>query len=186
MSQRDSGYARKERDEYNTPFWVAEALLPHIPPPPCKILEPACGEGNIVRVLADAGYNVHASDLIDGENFLECETTHGADGIITNPPYTDVDKFIQRAIDVMMPRNGFVCMLLSQDFSCAKSRRHLFADCPIFAKKVELTKRIVWFERPDGKRAAPSENHAWYIWAWSVLDLQAAGVTLRPRLAWAP
>jgi hypothetical protein len=178
MSQRDSGYARKERDEYNTPEWVIEALLPHIPLQGAKILEPACGEGNIVRVLADAGYHIHASDLIDGENFLDSDTNHGAHGIITNPPYTDVDEFVQHAIKLMMPVSGFVCMLLSQDWSCAKSRRHLFADCPIFAKKIELTRRIVWFERSDGKRAAPSENHAWYIWDWRLGS--------PPTMAWAP
>jgi hypothetical protein len=27
-----------------------------------------------------------------------------------------------------------------------------------------LTRRIVWFERRDGERAAPKENHAWYCW----------------------
>jgi len=26
-----------------------------------------------------------------------------------------------------------------------------------------LTRRIVWFEAP---KAAPSFNHAWYIWDW--------------------
>jgi hypothetical protein len=31
MSQRDSGYERKERDLYETPAWVTEALLPHLP-----------------------------------------------------------------------------------------------------------------------------------------------------------
>ena len=35
--------------------------------------------------------------------------------------------------------------------------------CPAFARKVVLTKRIVWF---DGPKAAPSFNHAWYIWDW--------------------
>jgi hypothetical protein len=31
MSQRESGYERKERDLYETPEWVTEALLPHLP-----------------------------------------------------------------------------------------------------------------------------------------------------------
>jgi hypothetical protein len=53
------------------------------------------------------------------------------------------------------------------DFDHAKSRRHLFADCPAFAKKLVLTKRIVWFVEDDGKpKAAPSFNHAWFIWSW--------------------
>jgi len=31
MSQRDSGYERKERDLYETPAWVTEAVIPHLP-----------------------------------------------------------------------------------------------------------------------------------------------------------
>jgi hypothetical protein len=33
--------------------------------------------------------------------------------------------------------------------------------CTAFAKKLVLTKRILWF---DGPKAAPSFNHAWYLW----------------------
>ncbi len=165
MSRVDSNYARKERDEYNTPDWVVEALIPFLPE--CrKIWEPACGQGNIVRVLADNGYDVYATDIVDGEDFFAAKSSQQSDGIITNPPYTDSAVFIQRAIDVMMPRNGFVCMLLPVDYDSAKSRRNLFADCPIFSGKIVLLKRIVWFERDDGKKAAPSENHAWYVWSW--------------------
>jgi hypothetical protein len=165
VSRVDSNYERKDRDLYETPFWVTHALVPHLPAGR-KIWEPACGSGSIVRVLASYGYDVYASDVADGEDFFADNTAHGSDGIITNPPYTDVAVFIQHAIDVMMPNNGFVAMLLAADFDSAKSRRNLFADCPIFSKTVVLTKRIVWFERTDGKPAAPSENHRWFIWDW--------------------
>ena len=52
-------------------------------------------------------------------------------------------------------------MLLRTDFDHAASRRHLFADCAMFAKKVVLTKRIRWFEDSNG---SPSFNHCWMIW----------------------
>jgi hypothetical protein len=178
MSRRDSTYERKERDQYNTPDWVTQLLIPHLPDPTHKIWEPACGAGSMVRVLADNGYSVHASDIVDGESFFDAPTTHDCDGIVTNPPYTDCAVFIQHALDVMMPKYGFVCMLLPSDFSYAKSRRNLFADCPIFKKKIEIIRRIVWFERDDGKRPAPSENHAWCIWDWRHRG--------PPTLAWAP
>jgi hypothetical protein len=166
VSRVDSNYARKPRDLYETPPWVVEAVLPHLPFGG-KIWEPACGNGNIVRVLADAGYDVHASDALDGENFFAAKAVPaGTRGIITNPPYTDVADFIQHAIDLMMLRNGFVAMLLAADFDSAKSRRHLFADCRMFAKTIVLTRRIIWFERTDGKKPAPSENHRWFIWDW--------------------
>jgi hypothetical protein len=54
-----------------------------------------------------------------------------------------------------------VAMLLRTDFDHAATRAHLFARCPMFAKKVVLTKRIRWFE---DSRGSPSFNHCWMIW----------------------
>jgi hypothetical protein len=56
-----------------------------------------------------------------------------------------------------------VAMLLRTDYDHAATRQHLFGGCGQFAKKVVLTKCIVWF---DGPGAAPSFNHAWYVWDW--------------------
>src|SRR5262249_23546724 len=58
------------------------------------------------------------------------------------------------------------------------SRRRFFADCPHFRAKIALTKRIVWFVRPDGKREAPKENHAWFIWERTALRVRGPPVTL--------
>jgi hypothetical protein len=52
----------------------------------------------------------------------------------------------------MHPSMGKVAMLLRTDFDHAKGRQHLFGQCPIFAKKLVLTRRIVWFEGPKAAR----------------------------------
>lgn len=156
MSQRDSGYERKERDLYETPAWVTEALLPHIPPPTVCIWEPACGSGKMVRVLRDAGHSVKATDISDGLDFLLQNEPH-IDWIITNPPYEQAREFIEHALTLA----DKVAMLLRTDFDHAKTRQHLFGKCPSFAKKLVLTKRIKWFEDSTGQ---PSFNHAWFVW----------------------
>jgi type I restriction-modification system DNA methylase subunit len=167
MSQRNSEYERRDRELYETPPHVTEALIPHLPRPPGhKIWEPACASGKIVRVLADAGYHVYATDKVDGEDFFELNDSKGSHGIVTNPPYTDCDVFVQHALDLMLPRGGFVAILQRSDYMFAKTRRHLFAECPVFSKIICLHKRIVWFERDDGEREAPSTFHAWHIWDW--------------------
>jgi len=59
-----SGYAREGRDFYATPAWVTEALLQHVTfrgP----VWEPCCGDGAMSRVIEQAGYRVHSSDLVD-------------------------------------------------------------------------------------------------------------------------
>jgi hypothetical protein len=54
----------------------------------------------------------------------------------------------------------------------------LFRHCNYFVGKVVLTKRIVWFKRPDGKREQPKENAAWFLWARPVLRTRQPPVIL--------
>ncbi len=171
MSQRESGYERKERDLYETPEWVTEALLSHLPRRPSKIWEPAMGSGKMARVFSAKGLGWVGSDIEHGEDFLTEMVGPGSDeepdSIITNPPYELGTEFCEHALRLMEPVNGLVAMLMRTDFDHAKSRSHLFRDCPAFAKKVVLTKRIMWFEpEPGAKGKSPSFNHAWFIWDW--------------------
>jgi hypothetical protein len=155
LSQRDSGYGRKERDCYETPSWVTEALLPHLPKG-LHIWEPACGSGQMVRALAQ-GHSVEATDIVTGTDFLKSDNSYGCTAVITNPPYGLAQEFIEHSLKLV----GLTAMLLRTDFDHAKSRKHLFGDCKPFARKLVLTKRIVWFEPA---KASPSFNHAWFIW----------------------
>jgi hypothetical protein len=162
MSQRDSGYERKERDLYETPEWVTLALAPHLPTTDCVVWEPAAGGGKMVAALLKIGFDVSASDIATGCDFLTASMPRPIRAIITNPPYEFATEFIQRALGGV-PNNGFVAMLLRTDFDHAKTRQYLFGDHRAFAKKVVLTKRIKWFEDSKGQ---PSFNHAWFIWDW--------------------
>ncbi len=158
MSQRDSGYVRKERDAYETPEWVTDVLLPHIPAYVKSIWEPACGTGKMSGVLDDAGFQVRCSDITTGWDFLSEIPMNitPMEAIITNPPYEFALQFIDRALDEAQ----FVAMLLRTDYDHAKTRARLFTE-PRFAKKIVLTRRIKWFE---GTKGSPSFNHAWFIW----------------------
>jgi hypothetical protein len=181
VSQRNSGYVRNDFDAYSTPTWCTRALVPHIPEQVKTIWEPASGEGAMANVLRDQGYTVIATDIRPGNgmpthtesiNFLDRSAagapSHlwGFHAVISNPPFYLAQEFIERALELTAPQQGFVAMLLRADFDHAKGRRHLFADCPAFAKRLVLTRRIVWFVDPlTGKpKAAPSTNHSWYLW----------------------
>jgi hypothetical protein len=157
VSQRKSGYDRKAHDLYETPEWVTLALMAQLPKG-LHIWEPACGSGKMVRVLARE-HIVEATDITTGADFLKTENSYGCNAIITNPPFQLAQEFIEHALT----QTDFVAMLLRVDFDSAKSRRHLFGECAAFAKKVVLTKRIVWFEPA---KASPSYNHAWFVWDW--------------------
>jgi len=120
--------------------------------------EPACSSGKMVAALRQAGFDVVGSDITQGVDFLGQAPETGVGAIITNPPYALAREFIEA---LHFDDIRIVAMLLRTDFHHAASRRHLFADCAMFAKKVVLTKRIRWFEDSYG---SPSFNHCWMIW----------------------
>lgn len=180
MSQRVSSYDRVALDTYRTPAWVTNCLLAFIQAKPGTLWEPAASDGQMVKILQDQ-FLVLATDIQTGTDFLK--TTALPDpsvrGIITNPPYSVAEDFCAHAIKLTAPVKGFVAMLLRVDFDSAKTRAYLFRDCPAFAKKIVLTKRIAWFVEDDGKpKSSPSFNHAWYTW-----DHTHAGP---PTIAYAP
>jgi hypothetical protein len=145
--------------QYETPAWVTLALVPHLPKISGKVWEPACGSGKMVAALRQAGLDVIGGGIADGADFLGQPAKSGIGAIITNPPCALAREFIERALDF----NGVrvVAMLLRADFDHAATRAHLFDGCPMFAKKVVLTKRIRWFE---DSRGSPSFNHCSMIW----------------------
>ena len=63
MSPRESGYQRKLLDQYETPAWVTQALIPHLPEFTGKVWEPACGSGKMVAALRQSGFDVVGSDI---------------------------------------------------------------------------------------------------------------------------
>ena len=84
MSQRPSGYERKDGDCYETPAWVTQALIPHLGPSRLA-WEPAAGSGKMVQALREAGYAVEQSDIADGCDFLAAPALHSADLIGHQP-----------------------------------------------------------------------------------------------------
>jgi hypothetical protein len=181
VSQRSSGYDRKERDAYQTPAWVTDAIAPHLRElGVTSVWEPAAGNGKMVTALRDYGFSVIGTDVLDGNDFLNCCAPPATyDAIVTNPPYGEQNrialKFVERALEYTKSRQGAVAMLLKVDFDSGKTRSHVFAECPAFVGKVVLTERITWFEP---KIASPSDNHAWHLWSWRHVG--------RPTISYAP
>lgn len=179
MAQRISGFERRDADLYETPEWVIDALVEHVNLRDATIWEPACGTGKMVRALAAHGAQVIATDVNDFGFAAQVEmldfATHGptpqicaVDGIVTNPPYGQrgalATAFIAKAVEYVAAGDiEFAAMLLPVDFDSAKTRAHLFDECPFFAGRIALRRRIKWFDHPTGA-SNPSQNHAWFLW----------------------
>lgn len=191
MGKHETSFERIERDLYPTPPWCIEALAEHVDLTGLEVWEPAAGSGSMVEALKAAGATVHATDIHDYGYRLDkvIDFTSGLhraerfDSIVTNPPYGARAKLAERFVEVGLQHiardGGFLALLLPIDFDAAKSRRHLFADCPSFAGKIILTRRIVWFARP-GKCESPKENHGWFIWERSVIRCRQPVVLYAP------
>lgn len=175
MKIRGAKYDRIAREFYTTPSWCIDALLARVSFGTRAVWEPACSDGRMMRALADHGALVYGSDIepvglpeAKRHDFLAPTIPFAIDAnVITNPPYGHAGllarKFIERALAYTRRHKGQVAMLLTSDFDSAKTRKHLFGDCPAFAGKVVLLRRIVWIESED---ARPANNHAWYHWDW--------------------
>jgi hypothetical protein len=162
MAQRISGYVRQANDSYETPAWVTDAIVPHISKLALHVWEPAAGSGQMADALRNAGFRVTATDIATGVDFLECNALPSdlIQLVCTNPPYSYAQEFIEHALALTKPVGSVVAMLLRCDFDHAKPD----ATYSVTARRSRvLTRRIVFFDRPG---AAPSFNHAWFLWDW--------------------
>lgn len=127
MSATGRGAARQTADAYYTPAWCVERLLERVRLPGGRWLDPAAGEGAIVRAVNALRTDVRWSAVELREecapplralvgpgsmhiaNFLELGLSLASERvIITNPPYSLAREFVEACL----PSGAFVVMLL--------------------------------------------------------------------------
>jgi hypothetical protein len=88
------------RDNFLTPFYGTDLLVPFIPKGIKTVWEPACGERKMIsRRLEHHGYSVYSTDLLFGQNFLDDEPNFEFDTIITNTPFSIKSKFYKKCLE---------------------------------------------------------------------------------------
>jgi hypothetical protein len=84
------------------------------------IIEPACGDGAIVEVLQRMVCpQIFAGDIRYGQDFLKVESTGRYDFIITNPPYTYAQEFVDKSLKIA----NCVIRLLRLNFLASSKRK---------------------------------------------------------------
>ncbi|TKD50559.1 hypothetical protein [Sphingomonas baiyangensis] len=131
------------------------------------IWEPACGEGDLSRVLIDAGYDVVSTDLIDrgyGEapvDFLR-QFRSRAPNVCTNPPFHLAQPFVNAALQ---HSTGKVAMFLRLAFLEGQRRGPWFRRTPL--RRVWVLSDRVPMQR---SRIADADDRggvlafAWFVW----------------------
>ena len=155
-----SGGTRRDKDFYPTPPEATRALLSSIESWPRNVLEPACGDGAICRILEQAGFRVRAQDLVDrgygtsGRNFLH-DPVAWAGPLITNPPFNLAAEFILRAHEIGVTH---MALLLKADFWHAARRLKVWDAWPPYAH-LPMTFRLDFTGA-----GAPHTNCSWFLW----------------------
>lgn len=167
----NSSHSQKDRgaDAYFTPPEATRALLRlesnRIPK---SVADPCCGNGAILKVLAEAGYVTHARDVRDYgyphtvvQDYLATPMAMSDVGIVTNPPYRCALEFIRKAI---RERAIYHAWLLRLAFLESYVRKPFFEAHPpsriwVSSRRLPRMHREGW----TGPRASSNVPFAWFV-----------------------
>jgi hypothetical protein len=117
------------------------------------IWECAAGKGKLVSKLESYGHTVVPSDILTGQDFIACDP-YIYDAIVTNPPYTIKDKFLERCYQLGKP---FALLLPLTTFD-SRNRRLMMK---VHGVEVVFLPNRVNFETPNGMGSS-----SWFATAW--------------------
>jgi hypothetical protein len=139
-------------NDFQTPERALKPLLPFLNKD-WLIWECACGRNNLVNGLNEEGFLTQGTDILSGHDFLSWKPEK-FDCIITNPPFSLKDKFLERAYELGKP---FAFLLPLTTFE-GKVRQALFK---MYGLQVIFFNKRINFETPSGKQGG-----SWFMTAW--------------------
>lgn len=145
--------SKNYQNDFQTPAEAIKPLIPYIPKN-FVIWECAAGKGNLVKAFENEGYKVIATDILTGQNFLLYEPEEHYDIIVTNPPYSLKNEFLERAYALKKPF-AFLLPLTTLE---SERRQRLFKK---FGVELILLNKRINFETPSG-----SGSGSWFAVAW--------------------
>ena len=133
-----------------------------------KVLEPSCGAGHISEVLKAHGYEVESRDLVDRgygtqADFLSIDNQEWDGDIITNPPYSFAQEFVEKALRII-PDGHKVAMFLKITFLEGKKRKFLFRNTPPLRVWVSSSRLKCAMNGDFDAVGGSAACYAWFIW----------------------
>lgn len=133
-----------------------------------KVLEPSCGAGHISEVLKAHGYEVESRDLVDRgygtqADFLGIDNQEWDGDIITNPPYSFAQEFVEKALRII-PDGHKVAMFLKITFLEGKKRKFLFRNTPPLRVWVSSSRLKCAMNGNFDAVGGSAACYAWFIW----------------------
>ncbi|KKK81344.1 hypothetical protein LCGC14_2814410 [marine sediment metagenome] len=140
-------------NDFQTPPFALEPLVPFLKKE-WTIWECADGEGNLRDEFKRLGFACIGTDI--ELDFLKNNLIN-YDCIITNPPFSLKQQFLQRCYELGKP---FALLLPLTTFETAK-RQHLFKK---YGLQVIFFDKRINFETPSGKGSGSWFTSAWFTW----------------------
>jgi len=140
-------------DNFQTPKIGFDYLLPYIKKE-WKIWECAWGEGELLNHMKNAGFTAFGSDK--EYDFLK-EPAKECDCIITNPPYSLKDEFIERCYEHGKP----FALLMPLTALEGQKRQALFKKNGI---SLLIPPKRINFKTPSGTGSGSWFMTAWFCW----------------------
>lgn len=170
-------HGRVENDYYATNPKAVEMLLTNYTFDAATILEPCIGGGHIANAIKNFYTNerkIIGLDLVDRgypntiiQDFLTWQTDKKFEGIITNPPFSLAQEFIEKGME-LLTENGQMAMFLKIQFLEGAKRKAFFEKYPPKYVYVFRNRMATWNNGNEldknGKRWATTMCHAWFIW----------------------
>ena len=166
MSSTGRGSERRQDDAYMTPGWAVRRLLDEWTPPSGVLVEPACGDGAIIRQIRGSQYHWISYDIREVQpvaevhrqcNYLTVATLGPTvKAVITNPPYCLAEEFIRKSRS-LYPAAQLV-FLLRIAFLASETRQR-------FRRDMGIPDLYVLPNRPDfSGGGGDSADYAWFVW----------------------
>ncbi len=149
----------KSDDRYGTPHQAVDLITPYLRHE-WWIWECAAGGGTIVRYLDELGFKVFGTDIkydfISGLP-LEC------DCIVTNPPYSLKNQFIQRCYQIGKP----FALLLPLTALESEERQKCYRE---YGVEIVIPNTRIQYTLPDGSRRSHGNwfASAWFTWGLDI------------------
>jgi hypothetical protein len=151
-----------------------------------SVWEPACGEGDMSKVLNEYGYDVFSSDLIDrgyGEapiDFLDdnqIKKIGKYDVVMTNPPFCNGKEFVLQAKKVARKK---ICILNKTLFIDSVGRYEMWLDKEFPLKTMYQIVGSLPFRKNNisEERKGGLFSYAWYVFE--------KGYVGKPSIKWIP
>lgn len=145
-------------DEFQTPKYAIFPLLPYLDKK-WNIFECAWGKGSLAKHFEEEGFNVYGNKAID---FLESDIFPDCfDIIITNPPYSIKDGFIEKCYSLKKPFALLMPLTALEGIKRGKMYREN-------GLQIIIPNRRINFITPSGKGSGAWFQTAWFCWG---LDL---------------